>query len=380
MNGSITKRTGRRGTTWYGRYDYKPITGKRAFKRVTAATKRECEALLREAIHAAENGKSRFGDRASLAEHLDQWLASVEPTVRPATLHRYADIARRHVRPDLGQIKLVKLTPLDLQRLYATKLESGPSATTVQLVHSVIHRELKQARRWGMVDRNVSELVDAPKGRVPDVVTWNAEQAARVLAGAESTDLAPLWHLVLLCGMRRGELLGLMWDYIDLERGTLAVRRTLGRVSPGAKCELGPSKSAGGRRSIALPPSCVGALRKHRAAQNAERMRLGPAWEDRGFVFTNGLGAPVHIIALMGRFDKLVKAAGVPRIRFHEMRHTCATLLMAQGTHPKIVQERLGHSDVSMTPNRYSHVTPTMQRQAADALDQMLLAARTGSA
>lgn len=377
MKGSIAKRTGPRGTSWYGKYDYvDPGTGVRVHRRVSATTRKECETKLRAAIQAAESGKPITEDRLTVREYLDRWLAAIGPTVRPATYRRYADMVRLHVLPEIGGMRLSKLTPLDVQRLYANRRAAGLGATTVHHLHAIIHRALKQAMRWGLVERNVSEMIDAPRRTLPDVTTWNAKQTAAFLAAGDSSNLAALWRLALLTGMRRGELLGLMWDDLDLERGTLSVRRTLSR-GKGGTWELGQPKTASGRRSIALPPSCVAALRKQRAAQNAERLRLGPVWEDHGFVFTNETGGPLHVNSLVGRFRKLTMVAGVPSIRFHDLRHTSATLLLAEGVHPKIVQERLGHADISMTLNRYSHVTPGMQRQAADTIDAAILAAGT---
>lgn len=379
MQGSIQKRTGARGTMWYGKYDYlDPATGKRVHRRVSAPTRKECETRLRVAIQAAERGHRLADERLTVRAYTEKWLAAIEPTVRPATYRRYADMLRLHVLPAIGGMQLAKLAPLDLQRLYADRLAAGLSTTTVHHMHAVIHRALKQALRWGHVDRNVSEMVDPPRRTLPDVTTWDAKQTAAVLAAGDTTDLAALWRLALLTGMRRGELLGLMWDDLDLDRGTLAVRRTLSR-GKGGTWELGQPKTASGRRAIALPASCVAALRKHRARQAEERLRLGPLRQDHGFVFTNETGGPLHVNSLMHHFRKLIAAAAVPTIRFHDLRHTCATLLLAQGVHPKIVQERLGHADISMTLNRYSHVTPSMQRQAADALDDALAAAKSAA-
>lgn len=381
MQGSIQKHTGKRGTNWYAVVDVArdPTTGKRRQKRVSAPTRKDCEALVRAALQAAETGGVARDDRLIVCDYVDRWLVAIESTVRPATFRRYGDLLRRHALPVIGGVRLVKLSPLDLQRLYADRIAAGLSPTTVHHLHAVIHRALKQAMRWGLVDRNVSEMTDAPRRTLPDVQTWGAKQAAAVLAAGDGTDLAALWRLALLCGMRRGELLGVKWEDIDLDHGTVAVRRTLSR-GKGETWELGQPKTASGRRSIALPTSCVAALRKHRARQTEDRLRLGAVWEDHGFVFTNSTGGPLHVNSLVGRFGRVVKAAGVPTIRFHDMRHTSATLLLAEGVHPKIVQERLGHADISMTLNRYSHVTPGMQRRAADALDAAIdTASRAGA-
>jgi integrase len=234
---------------------------------------------------------------------------------------------------------------------------------------------LEQNRAWPDGD---DEAHDESHHRITGTANLasaaNRSQAAAFLATGDTTDLAVLWRLALLTGMRRDELLGLTWDDIDLERGALAVRRTLGH-GKGGTWEIGQPKTKSGRRSIALPASCVAALRKHRAAQLALRLQLGIEWHARDFVFTNATGEPLHVNSLTNHFRRVIRASGVPTIRFHDLRHTCATLLLAEGVHPKIVQERLGHADITLTLNRYSHVTPGMQRQAADTLDAAIEAA-----
>jgi len=373
MKGSVTKVAGKNGTSWAGIVDLPPdpVTGKRRQKRVTAKTRRECEEKIRALLDQVDDGEAVGHEKLTLAEFAAQWLEAVEPSLRPSTFRRYADMLRVHILPQLGTRQLAKLTPADLQRFYANRLAYGLSATSVHHLHVMLHRVLKQAERWGMVSRNVGSMVDAPRRTFPEITTWNLEQVNRFFAVSDRHDLAALWRLALLTGMRRGELLGLKWEDLDLDRGTLAVRRTLSRGKEG-RWELGQPKTAAGRRSIALPASCVSSLRKHRARQNEERLRLGELWEDHGFVFTNRTGNMLHVNSLSQAFGKLTAASGLPVIRFHDLRHTSATLLLAQGVHPKIVQERLGHADITMTLNRYSHVTPDMQRMAADTLDAAL--------
>lgn len=372
MNGSIYKRVGVRGTSWYGKYDFPdPVTGKRVYKRVSAPTKKECESKLRAAIASVEAGKSLDEAKMTLREFVDRWLAAKEHTVRPATFRRYSDVMRQHVLPTLGSVRLTKLGAPHLQRLYAERLQSGLSPTTVHHIHVTLHGALKQALRWGLIDRNPTELVDPPRRAEPETKTWSLAESQAALAAGDKTSLGALWRLALMTGMRRGEILGLKWEDIDFESGTLSVRRTLSR-GKGGTWELGQPKTAAGRRSIALPDDCVAALSRHRARQAEKRLRLGPIWEDSGFIFTGLTGNPLHVNSLDSQFQKLIEIAGVPKIRFHDLRHTSATLMLLIGEHPKIVQERLGHSDISMTLNRYSHVTPGMQKRAADNLSSVL--------
>jgi integrase len=230
-----------------------------------------------------------------------------------------------------------------------------------------------------LASRNVTDMVDAPKRATPETQTWNTGQVAAVLAEAEKTDLAALWRLALLTGMRRGEILGLKWEDVDLDRSGVSVRRTLSR-GKGGTWELGTQKTTAGRRSIALPVSVVASLKRHRVCQLERRIELGHLWKDQGFVITNTTGGPLAVNVLDGRFRALIEAADVPRIRFHDLRHTCVTLMLANGEHPKIVAERLGHSDLGITLKRYSHVSPDMQRAAADRLDAALDAASRADA
>jgi integrase len=370
MQGSVTKVIGKNGVSWAGVTDLPrdPLTGRRRQKRVTATTKRECEEKLRALLDQADVGEVVTNEKLTVTGFAAQWLEAVEPSLRPSTFRRYADMLRVHILPQLGKRPLALLTPFDLQRFYANRLAYGLSSTSVHHLHVMLHRVLKQAERWGMVTRNVSSLVDAPRRTFPEITTWNLEQVNHFFTIADQHDLAALWRLALLTGMRRGELLGLKWEDIDLDRGVLAVRRTMSR-GKGGQWELGQPKTASGRRSIALPASCVTVLRKQRANQNVQRLRLGELWQDCGFVFTNRTGESLHVNSLGAAFKAVTATSGLPVIRFHDLRHTSATLLLAQGVHPKIVQERLGHADISMTLNRYSHVTPDMQRSAADMLD-----------
>ncbi len=363
----------RRGKGWTVLIDAPrdPITGKRRQKRISAPTKREVEVLAAAFIASVERGEFADAGRLSVREYLDQWLAGVEQKLRPSTHRRYSDLMRKHVVPVVGNVKLDKLSPLQVQRLYADRLDAGLSPTTVHQIHNILHRSLKQAIRWGLLTRNPTESVDAPRPVNPECKTWNAEQTAAVLAVAEDDDLEALWRLALMCGLRRGELLGLQWQDIDLAQRTLAVRRTLSR-GKGGVWVLGEPKTARGRRSIALPASCIESLRRHRTRQLEHRLKLGDLWHDHGFVFTNGTGGPLHVNSLVNRFRRLIISVGVPPIRFHDLRHTCATLHLAGSAHPKVVQELLGHSDVGITLNRYIHVSPHMQRHAAEMIDALL--------
>ncbi len=371
MRGHITKR----GDSWTAIVDLPPdpATGKRRQKRVTCRTRREVELAVAELIHKAETGFTD-GGKVTVREFFNHWLEATSPKLRSSTARRYCDLSRLHIVGVIGNVRLTKLSANDAQRLYANRLAAGLSPTSVRHVHGLLHRALSDAVRWGLVTRNITDLVDPPRRSTPEATTWSPRQVATVLAAAAADDLEALWRLVLITGLRRGELLGLRWTDVDLDAGALAVRRTLSRGGT-SRLEAGEPKSASGKRRVALPPSVVDSLRRHRVHQLEQRLAAGPAYEDRDLVFASAMGGPIHPNTLARRFTALAERAAVPPIRFHDLRHTNATIDLAAGTHPKIVQERLGHADIAMTMNLYSHVTADMQRQAADRLDAMLDAA-----
>jgi integrase len=234
-----------------------------------------------------------------------------------------------------------------------------------------LHHALDDAVKWGLLNRNVTDAVEAPKKARQEMHVWNAEQVGRVLRAAADDSLEALWRLAIYTGMRRGELLALKWSDVDLDGGALFVQRALSRGMT-ARLEEGEPKSRSGRRRIALSASVVESLKRHRVRQLEHRLATGDAYEDRGYVFANETGGHLHPNVLYRRYAALIARADVPVIRFHDLRHTSATLMLAEGVHGKIVQERLGHANIAMTLDLYSHVSADMQRDAADRLDALL--------
>ena len=372
--GSITKRPGKRGISWLVTYDVgrDPLTGKRRQRRFTTKTRKEAEERLAKALHELRGGAYLEPSGEPVGAYLRRWLEHTAPTMAPSTAHRYEIDIRRHLVPEIGDIALAKLTPIAVQELYQRKLASGLSPRTVEHVHGVLHRALDQAVKWQLVARNVCDAVEAPRGSAAEMKTWNADEMRAFLVGTAQHEWAALWRLALLVGMRRGELLALRWADADLDRGMVAIRRTLSRDRRGRWYVREGAKSRSGRRPIALPASCVTALKAHRAAQAERRLRLGPAWVDDGLIFDRGEGRGINPSHLGKVFGRETARLGLPRIRFHDTRHTAATFMLSQGDHPKVVQERLGHSSIRITLDLYSHVLPDTQRASADRLDAAL--------
>jgi len=271
----------------------------------------------------------------------------------------------------LGRVKLNNLNPLHLQSLYRERLDSGLSPRTVQYVHVVMHRALKQAVRWGLVPLNVSEAVDPPRMHRKEMHPLSPIQARTFLEAAREDHLEALYVVALHCGLRQGELFGLRWADVDLEAGTLRVNRTLSHTKDGPTFTV--PKTAKSRRTVQLTNGAIEALKRHSERQAQEMVRVDTLCQDQGLVFASQIGTPMNRQNLNSRsFKPLLKRAGLPNIRFHDLRHTCATLLLGRGVHPKFVQELLGHATIAITLDTYSHVLPGMGDQTRQAIEDVL--------
>ena len=279
-------------------------------------------------------------------------------------------IARRHIIPELGRIRLRALKSRDVRRHYREKLDAGLSPRTVQIIHTVLRKALQQAVRDDVLPRNVCDAVTAPRQAKKEMQPLTPAQAKRLLENVCEDRLRALYVLAITAGLREGELLGLRWEDVDLERELLQVRRQLTRTRDGP---LFHCSRRGKARVVRLTEMAIAALKAHWVAQNEERTRAGSLWQETGLVFTSTLGTPVDVGNLTYSFIQTAPEADrLARIRFHDFRHTCATLLLSKGTHSKIVQEMLGHANISMTMDTYSHVLPDMQEKAVSAMDDVL--------
>jgi integrase len=372
MRGSVIKR----GKTWSYVVDVgrDPASGRRRQQwKGGYATKREAEQALARAL----TGEVATPGSLTVGAFLDLWLTGHTPSLKPSTAKSYAEIVQWYVQPRLGRVKLVDLNALLIRRLYADLLENGGrrraelSPATVAVVHRVLRKALNDAVLWGLLARSPLVGVKPPRNTPPEMRSWTPEEARRFLRVVTDDRLYALWVLVLATGMRRGELAGLRWPDVDLNAGGLAVRRS--RVSVAHAVHESDPKTRSSRRTISLDARLVAVLRTHRRRQLEERLAWGPAWTDAGYVFTREDGLPLHPERITVLFGRLVASAGVSRLRLHDLRHTSASLLLAAGVHPKIVSERLGHSNVSITLDLYSHVIPGLQAEAAEKLGEMIL-------
>lgn len=305
----------------------------------------------------------------TVQQYAESWLERLGSSgLKPATVSNYRWVLDRHVLPNIGRRRLVALSPQHVRTLLLTVSESGVSARTVQLSRAVLRSMLADAERDQLIHRNVAALVKGPRVERQEVVPWTADEAGQFLTSLEGHRLRPLFAVGVALGLRKGELLALRWQDVDLDVGVLRVRATVQRLGKGVGLVTGSPKTTRSRRTLPLPQVLVDALREHRTAQELEREEA-TSWHDAGLVFTTSKGTMIEPRNLNRFLDEAIARAGLRRIRFHDLRHTCASLLLAQGVSPRVVMEVLGHSQMSMTTDLYGHVMPSSLRSAADALD-----------
>lgn len=307
----------------------------------------------------------------TLGYFIDDWYKnSVAIRLKPKTRVSYQRQVYRYIIPNLGSIPLVVLSPYEVQELINKLSGMGLSPASVKLANSVLKCALGKAELWGLVNRNVAKMVDLPRARRHNFVPLSPEQARIFLAAAHGNRLEALYILAITLGIRQGEVLGLKWEDTDMETGTLRIRHALQRVD--GKLELVEPKSECSRRTIHLPPISRNALLAHRSRQNNEKLRSGPKWQENGFIFATPIGTPMDSRNFYRRdFKPLLNKAGLPNIRFHDLRHTAATLFLNQGVSPRVVMDVLGHSQIAYTLNTYCHVSDQLQIDAMDKMDQI---------
>lgn len=331
------------------------------------------EVRIKLAAAQAELSKGRLPARRAptVAEFLRSWLeSSVKPRVRPLTYAGYRVNVEKHLIPYLGKIPLDQLTPAQVQEMINGRLAAGLSGKSVAYIHQVLRTALSLAVRWDLVSRNVARMVDRPRIERKQISPLTPEEARKFLAAIRGHRLEALFSVALALGLRQGEALGLRWEDIDFAAGTLRVNHQLQRI--GGRLTLVPPKTDRSRRTLVMPSMIVERLREHEGRQVAERLWAGSKWRESGLVFGNLSGGPTQARRVIEQFHKALAEAGIRHIRFHDLRHSCATLLLVQGVSPRVVMDVLGHSEIALTMNAYSHVVPELQRDAAQRMQAIL--------
>jgi integrase len=343
--------------------------GTRARKFAYGQTWAECDAKRRELLDKAENGIPVPTRSAKLAEWLPYWLENViRPRRKLSTYDKYEAHVRLYLVPRLGSKRLESLTVADVRR-FLTALERDTTAATAKESHRVLRTALSAACREELITRNVVQLVEPPRLRSRDLSPWSLDETLDFLAAARKDPLYAAFVVAIAMGLRRGEIIGLRWEDLDLEQRVLYVRQQTQRRR-GVLYDDDPKSRR--RRAVPLPAMCIAPLRWQRMRQAAIRERMGDRWTETGHVFTTRTGRPIEPRNLYRSFTRVAKGAGLRVIRLHDARHGCATLLTAAGVAPRVVMEILGHSQISITMDVYTHVVQDTQREAISHMDRLL--------
>jgi len=371
MRGHVRKR----GTKWCFVLDVgRDEAGKRSQKWFSGfRTKKEAEQAMAAKMQEVNTGNFTESSHETFGAYIQRWLDDKQSQVRPSTYRSYEWLVRCHIVPNIGHIRITDLRPQHLQTMYR-KLSEGErplSNRSIQQLHTVVHESLKRAMKWGIVHRNISDAVDPPRIDRKRSDVWTPEQSLQFIEGSKGEERYWIgFVLAIMTGMRKGEILGLRWSDIDMERGYAQVRQTLGWVA--GKPVLQEPKTERSRRSVALSPETILALEQHRNEQVQDRLFFDSEYKDHGLIIARPDGSPQNPRTFDDAWYRALERSELPRIRFHDLRHTHASILLQQGVHPKIVSERLGHATISITLDTYSHVLPGLQKEIADRFDDII--------
>ncbi|NLK53066.1 MAG: site-specific integrase [Syntrophomonadaceae bacterium] len=360
-----------------------PKTGRRSrIKRTVNGRKVEAEKLCADIIYKLEHGTYIKPDKTTLAEYLRKWLKTYAANKAPSTYNGYKRIVEAHIIPQLGRVQLSKLQPMQIQEYYTNRLREGRrdgkgglSAASVQRHHALLRQALHHAVKWGFLSRNPADLTEPPTPEQPEIFPLEPDQLDEVLELAQGKRDEYLYIVAAYTGMREGELLALTWNNVDLtgDDPVCRVRQTVGYISGQGFVFRPTAKHKKGRREIPLMDITVTALKQQKKMLAQEMLINAKTYNrENNLVFPNSVGEPMDPSGLGRRFKTIAREAGFPEVRFHDLRHTHATMLLKQGIHPKIVQERLGHQTIGITMDTYTHVIKGMQKEAVEKMNEYL--------
>ena len=368
--GSIYKRSDGR---WAGAVTVGYRNGTQHRKTIYGRTRKQVQERIHAALQHQAQGIPLPGERQIVRDYLTKWLSDVvKLRVRARTYESYESTVRLHIQPYLGRVSLAKLTPQRVQTWLNDLAAAGASPRTCQYARVVLRTALNQALKWNLVVRNAAALANPPRVVTREITPLDPKQAQRLLKHCTIHRLGCLFTIALSLGLRLGEALGLRWSDVDLQQGRLHIRRTLQRAKGGLV--FGELKTARAYRILSLPNVAISTLTSHRVRQLEQRLAAGSRWSEEDLVFTNRKGKPLDRANVRKQFHRLLESANLPKVRIHDLRHTAATLLLLQGVNPRTVMELLGHSDVTMTLNTYSHVLVSLKEDAARRMDTALAA------
>lgn len=336
-----------------------------------ADTREECQQWLRKTLYLVDNGLDLEGGRIRLGEYLEQWLENVQPTLRAKTHYQYGRIIKLHITPHIGDIPLKALTQQRIEKFYADLQKAGRGVRTVRYAHGVLHRALTKAVLYGLIPGNPAHGASLPQLQQQEMRVLDADQVGRLLTAASGNRLEGLFHLAIVTGMRQGELFGLKWSDVLWSTGLLHVQRQVQRV-PGKGREFVPPKTRAGRRMVPVGPGALDALRRQKARQDLERAAAGKRWQENGLVFASTVGTPMDAHNLRKDFLAVLQAAGLPEVRFHDLRHSAASLMLNHNIPVLVVSKILGHANPSITLNTYGHLYTESVSIAGQLMDELV--------
>lgn len=349
------------------------VNGKRTRKVFSGKTRAEVRGKLKDAQKRVDDGLPPTPEKQTVSAFLKVWLDNVtKQNTRPKTQRFYSDIVNKHLAPGIGDTPLGALSPQHVQTLINQKSRDGLSPATCKHIRDTLRAALNVAIKWGLIAKNAAAVVEPPRKKENPVRSLTIDEASAFLGLVSGHRWEALFTVALAVGLRQAEALGLQWADVDLTLGTINVRHQLQRVE--GELVLVELKTARSRRQIALPGVALAALRRHHHQQETLKLQqiAKSQWLESGFVFTTNVGTPIERRNLLKAFYEIVRASEIPHFRFHDLRHSAATLLLCQGVHPRAVMDLLGHSDFATTMNLYSHVLPEVQRDVATKMDGIL--------
>jgi integrase len=337
----------------------------------TAKTRRECQNWIKKTIGEIDHGLTFTSTTVTLGEYMQSWLDSTKVSKRQNTWKSYEQLARNYVIPKLGKIKLKDLRPDQIQEFYNHLLADNVGAYSIIKIHILLHSAIEHAIKLGLANHNAIDAAQPPKPPSKEMKVLEESQVSQMLVAARGTRLEALLHLTVATGMRQMELLGLKWTDLDWNRQTLKVERQLERSTIDQVRFVQP-KTNYGRRSLALGDQTIAVMRRHYERQNEERKAAGECWSEFGLIFTTKTGTPINFRNLVRDFKLLLQNAGLPSIRFHDLRHTAASLMLNHDIPVIVVSRRLGHAKPSITLDVYGHLFPGIQAEAAQKIDDLI--------
>ena len=334
-------------------------------------TKAECQAWLRRMQFQLDQGYDYQGGKITLGEYLVEWLIGYKITIRPKTHHRYKGLIDKYIVPNIGHITLKDLHPLNIERFYSDLLDAGVGPRNVRHIHAVLHRALEKAVGYNLVLRNPAHGVTLPRYKPAEMQVWDESQVSVFLVAAEGSSFKSLYHLAITTGMRQGEILGLKWPDLHWNSGTIQVQRQVQYVPGQGRSFIDP-KTRAGRRKIKLGEGTLHALRLHKERQKLQIAFAGARWVDHDLIFPNRVGNPLDPSNLRLDFNRIIAETGLTKIRFHDLRHTAASLMLNYGVPSIVVSRILGHSKPSTTLDIYGHLYQEMGGEAPKIMDHLV--------